>query len=93
MKSPMSPKRCFFTGQLGGLVDRVPVGNVVSVITVDLMEAAGVQFPGAHLSPECAVPLTTRASNLRTSVVKNNPWQMEGRERQSRRVLGAQEGD
>jgi MtaA/CmuA family methyltransferase len=49
VKPPMSPKRRFLAAMMGGGVDRIPVGNVVSVITIDLMKAAGVWFPDAHL--------------------------------------------
>ena len=49
MRPRMSPKRRFLVALLGGSADRVPVGNVVSVITEDLMEAAGAWFPEAHL--------------------------------------------
>jgi [methyl-Co(III) methanol-specific corrinoid protein]:coenzyme M methyltransferase len=45
----MSAKRRFLAAMLGGPVDRTPVGNVVSVATVELMEACGVWFPEAHL--------------------------------------------
>lgn len=37
---------------LGGKVDRIPVGNVVSVITVDLMRASDAWFPEAHCDPQ-----------------------------------------
>jgi MtaA/CmuA family methyltransferase len=47
----MSPKVRFLTALLGGRPDRVPVGNVVSVATVELMERAGAWFPRAHLDP------------------------------------------
>ncbi len=47
-KPAMSPKRRFLAAMLGGPVDRVPVGNVVSVATVDLMAEAGIWFPEAH---------------------------------------------
>jgi MtaA/CmuA family methyltransferase len=46
----MSPKRRFLAALLGGPVDRVPVGNVVSVATVELMDACGVRFPQAHVN-------------------------------------------
>lgn len=46
----MSPKRRFLAALLGGPVDRIPVGNVVSVITEELMAAAGAWFPEAHLN-------------------------------------------
>ncbi len=45
----MSPKHRFLAALLGGPVDRIPVGNVVSVATVELMAAAGAHFPQAHL--------------------------------------------
>ena len=48
----MSPKTRFLTALLGGSADRVPVGNVVSIVTVELMEAAGAWFPRAHLDAE-----------------------------------------
>ena len=58
-KPPMSPKRRFLTAMLGGSVDRIPVGNVVSVITVELMEIAQVWFPDAHLNAEAMARLAT----------------------------------
>jgi MtaA/CmuA family methyltransferase len=54
----MSPKRRFLAALLGGPVDRIPVGNVVSVITEDLMEAAGAWFPQAHLEAETMAELS-----------------------------------
>jgi methylthiol:coenzyme M methyltransferase len=45
----MSPKIRFLTALLGGRPDRVPVGNVVSVATVELMARAGAWFPRSHL--------------------------------------------
>ena len=56
-KPSMSPKRRFLTAMLGGAVDRVPVGNVVSVITVELMEIAQAWFPEAHLNSEAMARL------------------------------------
>ena len=46
---PSSPKRRFLSALFGGKPDRVPVGNVVSIATVELMEMAGAWFPQAHL--------------------------------------------
>jgi [methyl-Co(III) methanol-specific corrinoid protein]:coenzyme M methyltransferase len=37
---------------LGGQVDRIPVGNVVSNVCNELMEVVGISFPQAHLEPE-----------------------------------------
>ena len=53
----MSPKRRFLTAMLGGQVDRIPVGNVVSVVTVDLQQIADAWFPRAHSDPETMVRL------------------------------------
>lgn len=47
----MSPKRRFLTAMLGGKPDRVPVGNAVSIATVDLMKIADAHFPEVHLDP------------------------------------------
>lgn len=44
----MSPKRRFLSALLGGRPDRLPVGNVVSVATMELMELADARFPEAH---------------------------------------------
>jgi MtaA/CmuA family methyltransferase len=48
----MSPKRRFLTAMLGGKPDRLPVGNVVSVATIDLMRLADAWFPQAHLEAQ-----------------------------------------
>lgn len=45
----MTPKRRFLAGILGGRVDRTPVGNPVSVATVEQMELTGAYFPQVHL--------------------------------------------
>ena len=47
----MSPKRRFLAALFGGAVDRLPVGNVVSVATVELMDDCDAHFPEAHLDP------------------------------------------
>ncbi len=52
MRPEMSPKRRFLAAMMGGKPDRIPVGNVVSVITVELMKAADAWFPEAHLGAE-----------------------------------------
>jgi len=48
MRPVMSPKRRFLAALFGGAVDRLPVGNVVSVATVELMGACDAHFPEAH---------------------------------------------
>jgi [methyl-Co(III) methanol-specific corrinoid protein]:coenzyme M methyltransferase len=52
MISKTSPKRRFLTAMLGGKPDRIPVGNVVSVVTTGLMDQAGAWFPEAHLEAD-----------------------------------------
>jgi MtaA/CmuA family methyltransferase len=64
MKPAMSPKRRFLAAMMGGAVDRIPVGNVVSVITVELMEAAGAWFPEAHLDAEAMVQLASAGHEI-----------------------------
>jgi len=51
-KPCMSPKRRFLTAMLGGSPDRLPVGNVVSVATVDQMRTVDAWFPEAHFNPQ-----------------------------------------
>lgn len=63
-KPPMSPKRRFLTAMLGGPVDRIPVGNVVSVITVELMEMTQAWFPEAHLNAEAMARLATTSHEV-----------------------------
>ncbi len=46
---PMSPKRRFLAGIMGGRVDRVSVGSPTSVATVEQMEMTGAFFPDVHL--------------------------------------------
>jgi [methyl-Co(III) methanol-specific corrinoid protein]:coenzyme M methyltransferase len=60
----MSPKRRFLTAFLGGTVDRTPVGNVVSVITQDLMAAADAWFPQAHLEGEAMAALAATSHQI-----------------------------
>lgn len=48
----MTPKRRFLSGLFGGRVDRTPVGNVISVATVEQMQMTGSYFPEAHTNPE-----------------------------------------
>lgn len=49
---------------LGGRVDRVPVGNVVSVITVDLMKATDAWFPQAHCDPQVMARLAATGHTI-----------------------------
>ncbi len=49
---PMTPKRRFIAGILGGRTDRPPVGSPTSVATVECMEACGAYFPDVHLDGE-----------------------------------------
>lgn len=56
-RPPMSSKRRFLAALVGGASDRVPVGNVVSIATLELMEVAGSYLPGAHLNSEAMAQL------------------------------------
>ncbi|MDI3312037.1 MAG: MtaA/CmuA family methyltransferase [Thermoanaerobacterium sp.] len=51
-KEWMTPKRRFLSALFGGRVDRTPVANPTSVVTIELMEMCGAYFPEAHLDPE-----------------------------------------
>jgi MtaA/CmuA family methyltransferase len=64
LKTQMTPKSRFLTALLGGAVDRVPVGNVVSVITVELMDIADAWFPQAHLDGEEMARLATAGHSV-----------------------------
>ena len=55
----MSPKRRFLTALLGGKPDRIPVGNVVSVTTVEQMRLVDAWFPEAHANPHLMARLAT----------------------------------
>jgi MtaA/CmuA family methyltransferase len=61
---PMSPKRRFLTALLGGKPDRIPVGNVVSVATVDQMQQVDAWFPEAHSDAELMARLAAAGHML-----------------------------
>lgn len=48
-QEPMTPKRRFLAGVLGGRLDDVPTGSATSVATVECMEASGAFFPDVHI--------------------------------------------
>jgi len=48
----MTPKRRFLSALFGGRVDRIPVANPTSVVTLELMKMCGAFFPEVHLNPE-----------------------------------------
>jgi [methyl-Co(III) methanol-specific corrinoid protein]:coenzyme M methyltransferase len=60
----MSPKRRFLTALLGGKPDRIPVGNVVSVATIDLMKMVDAWFPEAHANPGLMARLAAAGHTL-----------------------------
>jgi MtaA/CmuA family methyltransferase len=60
----MSAKRRFLTAMMGGKPDRAPVGNVVSVACVELMEMANTWFPDAHLQAECMADLAAAGHTI-----------------------------
>jgi len=83
MNTRMSPKRRFLTAMLGGMPDRIPVGNVVSVVTASLMEQAGAWFPDAHLEADSMARLAaaghtlldmTRSCRSSASSRRRQPW-------------------
>ncbi len=64
MRPEMSPKRRFLSALFGGQPDRPPVGNVVSIATVDLMEAVNARFPQAHLEAEAMARLAAAGHEI-----------------------------
>lgn len=64
MKPAMSPKRRFLAAMLGGPVDRVPVGNVVSAITIELMQASDAWFPEAHMDAHAMARLAATGHEI-----------------------------
>lgn len=60
----LSPKRRFLTALFGGKPDRVPVGNVVSVITTELMREAEAWFPQAHLDAKLMARLAATSHTI-----------------------------
>jgi [methyl-Co(III) methanol-specific corrinoid protein]:coenzyme M methyltransferase len=60
----MSPKRRFLTALLGGKPDRLPVGNVVSVATVEQMQRVDAWFPDAHNDAELMARLAAAGHTL-----------------------------
>jgi MtaA/CmuA family methyltransferase len=61
---PMSPKQRFLTALLGRQPDRLPVGNVVSVATVEQMRAVNAWFPTAHSDAETMSRLATAGHEI-----------------------------
>jgi MtaA/CmuA family methyltransferase len=59
-----SPKRRFLTALLGGRVEQIPVGNVVSIACVELMQACGAYFPTAHLDAETMTRLAAAGHTI-----------------------------
>jgi MtaA/CmuA family methyltransferase len=49
LNPPMSSKRRFLSGVLGGRVDRPPVGSPTSVANVEQMQSTEAYFPHVHL--------------------------------------------
>ncbi len=61
---PMTPKRRFLSGILGGRVDCTPVGSVTSVATLEQMEITGAFFPDVHLDGEKMARLAAGAYGI-----------------------------
>lgn len=61
---PMTPKRRFLSGILGGRVDRPSVGSATSVATVEQMEVTGAFLPDAHLDGDKMARLAAGAHDV-----------------------------
>ena len=61
---PMTPKRRFLSGILGGRVDCTPVGSVTSVANLEQMEMTGAFFPDVHLDGEKMARLAAGAYDI-----------------------------
>ena len=61
---PLTPKRRFLAGILGGRVDCTPIGSVTSVANVEQMEITGAYFPDVHLDGEKMARLAAGAHTL-----------------------------
>ncbi len=57
-------RRRFLAALLGGRVEQVPVGNVVSVACVELMQACGAYFPTAHLEADTMAHLAAAGHTI-----------------------------
>jgi len=60
----MRPREIFLTRLQRGVTPRAAAGSATSVVTSDLMEAAGVGFPAAHLEPEAMARLAAAGHTL-----------------------------
>ena len=49
---------------MGGPTDRIPVGNVVSIVHEELMDACGVYYPHAHLHAEAMAELAAAGHEI-----------------------------
>jgi len=61
---PLTPKRRFLAGLLGGRVDCTPVGSVTSVANVEQMEITGAFFPDVHFDGEKMALLAAGAHTI-----------------------------
>lgn len=60
----MSAKKRFLAALHGGPVDRMPVGNAVSIATEGLMRACGAGFPEAHRDPRFMADLAAAGHGI-----------------------------
>jgi len=63
-RAHMSPKRRFLTALLGGKPDQLPVGNVVSVATIEQMRMVDAWFPEAHFNPQTMARLAAASCEI-----------------------------
>lgn len=60
----MTPRERFLNALLRREVDRAPVANVNSIVTVELQERAGAFFPDAHHNPEIMAKLAAAGHTI-----------------------------
>ena len=60
----MTPRERILAALARRPTDITPVGNAVSIATVELMDATGCAFPGAHLDPELMAGLAAAGHDI-----------------------------
>jgi [methyl-Co(III) methanol-specific corrinoid protein]:coenzyme M methyltransferase len=63
-REPMTPKRRYLAGVLGGRVDAIPAGSPTSVATVECMEISGAFFPQVHTDGRAMATLAATAHTV-----------------------------
>lgn len=63
-RDTMTPRERFLGALLGQPVDRVPVGTLTQVITVESQDESGAYLPEAHFDPEAGAVLAATAHEI-----------------------------